>query len=84
MFKYRSATFISVSPYCDTCKTKAKEKRKVDKINAGEDISPKKRILEHIHKRVEALVLNYNIGKTDIMNFYQEWLAMLLFKYLDL
>ena len=25
--------------------------------------------LEHIHKRVEALVLNYDTGKTDIMNF---------------
>ena len=29
----------------------------------------KKRKLEHIHKRVEALVLNYDTGKTDIMNF---------------
>ena len=42
---------------------------KVEKINAGEDISLKKRKLEHIHKRVEALVLNYDTGKTDIMNF---------------
>ena len=42
---------------------------KVEKINAGEDISCEKRYLEHIHKRVEALVLNYDTGKTDIMNF---------------
>ena len=42
---------------------------KVEKINAGEDISCKKRKLEHIHKRVEALVLNYDTGKNDIMNF---------------
>ena len=42
---------------------------KVEKMNAGEDISLKKRKLEHIHKRVEALVLDYDTGKTDIMNF---------------
>ena len=29
----------------------------------------KKRKLEHIHKRVEALLLNYDTGKTEIMSF---------------
>ena len=42
---------------------------KVEKINAGEDIWCKKRKLEHIHERVEALVLNNDTGKTDILNF---------------
>ena len=45
---------------------------KVEKINAGEDISLKKRKLEHIHKRVEALMLNYDTGETDITNFSSE------------
>ena len=43
---------------------------KAEKINAGEEISSEKRKLEHIHKRVEALVLNYGTGKTDFMNFF--------------
>ena len=42
---------------------------KVEKINAGEDISCKKRKLEHKHKGVEALELYYNTGKTNIKNF---------------
>ena len=41
---------------------------KVEIINAGEDYSGNKRKLEHIHKHVEAVVLNYDTGKTDIPN----------------
>ena len=42
---------------------------KVEKINAGGHISCKKWELEHIHKRVEVFVLNYDTDETDIMKF---------------
>ena len=45
---------------------------KVEKINAGEDISCKKRKLEHFHKVVEALGLIHDTRKTDITNFLSQ------------